>query len=401
MAIRTIKTEHDHQHALTELTTLLESEPAEGSDDAERAEILATLIEVYEDRQFPVEPPTPVEAIRFRMDQLGWAQKDLAPYIGSASKVSEVLNGKRPLTLTMIRKLHYQLGIPAASLIAEPEQIGDKPDPGEYPLKAMHKQGYFENAPETYSEFKKRARDWLTRFFDKPGVRESVPAYARSTAHYRTNKTIKPGAFEAWQIRVLQRSDEREVADYAPGIIDENFLHELASLSVLENAPLLAREFLEKHGIRMVVEPHLPGTYLDGAALKRTDGSPVVTLTLRHDRLDNFWFTLLHELVHIGWHLDGDTQCFFDVLDSHSDIDELETEADRIAADTLISPADWRDADLLTNTTPARVRQAARSIRRHPAIVAGRIRRETGDYRLLSKLIGKGTVRRLFLDEYA
>lgn len=119
MNIHPIKTAADHRRAVAGLTALLESAPAPGSAEADDAEVLATLIENYEEERFASELPTPIEAIRFRMDQRGLAQKDLVPYIGSASKVSEVLSGKRPLSINMIRSLHRHLGIPAEVLIGE------------------------------------------------------------------------------------------------------------------------------------------------------------------------------------------------------------------------------------------------------------------------------------------
>ena len=142
MNVRPIKTKSDHQRALAELTALLERAPAPGSPVADEAEVLGTLVERYEDERFPVELPTPLEVIRFRMDQLDLAQKDLVPYIGSASKVSEVLSGKRPLSLGMIRALHRHLDIPAEVLIGEPQNNENPPDSREYPLKEMHRRGY-------------------------------------------------------------------------------------------------------------------------------------------------------------------------------------------------------------------------------------------------------------------
>lgn len=393
MNIRPIKTNADHRRALTDLTVLLESAPAPDSAEADDAEVLATLIEDYEDARFPLELPTPLEAIRFRMDQLDLAQKDLSPYIGSASKVSEVLNGKRPLSLNMIRALHQHLSIPAEVLIAE----AVNPIGGEsFPLKEMHKRGYFADAPKAYSEFKKQADKWLGKFMHHAGVRETTPAYARSTAHYRSAKDIQPAAFFAWQARVLQQSRQRPSATYSHGVVDADFMAQVAGLSVLDKAPLLAREYLEKHGIRVVIEPHLPRTYLDGAALLSADGYPVIGLTLRHDRLDNFWFTLLHELVHVGWHLNTDHDAFFDTLDAPAKADELESEADELAGDALIPPNRWRNADARVNPQADLVREFARAIGRHPAVVAGRVRRDTGDYRLLSKLVGSRQVRSLF-----
>jgi len=79
------------------------------------------------------------------------------------------------------------------------------------------------------------------------------------------------------------------------------FMRDLVCLSYLDNGPLLAREFLRKSGIHFVLEQHLPHTHLDGAAIRLPDSSPLVALTVRHDRLDNFWFTLCHELAYIDF----------------------------------------------------------------------------------------------------
>jgi len=404
MNIRPIKTEKDHQRALAELATLLDSDPAPESPESDRAEVLGTLIEDYERRHFPIELPTPIEAIRFRMEQLGLRQKDLVPFIGSPSKVSEVLNGKRSLTMRMARTLHEQLGIPAEVLLGDAQDCPspDAPDESEFPLKEMHRRGYFENAPKSYRELKKHSSKWLSRFLGGNGVKEAPAGYARSTAHYRSAKTIHRAAFLAWQTRVLRQSEERPAADYRPGTVNESFLDELARLSIFDDAPLLARELLEKNGIRVVVEPHLPGTDLDGAALRRSDGLPVVGLTLRHDRLDNFWFTLLHELVHVGWHLAPGRDAFFDVLDAPSPAennqDSLEEEADRRAAEALIPARSWDSADVCSNPSAEEVKRFAQEIQRHPAIVAGRIRRDSGNYRLLGQLVASHRVRRLFQD---
>ena len=404
MNIRPIKTQKDHQCALAELAALLESDPAPESPDSDRAEVLGTLIDDYERRHFPIELPTPIEAIRFRMEQLGLRQKDLVPFIGSPSKVSEVLNGKRALTMKMARTLHEQLGIPAEVLLGDAEDCPnpDTPDESEFPLKEMHRRGYFQNAPKSYREFKKSSSKWLSRFLGGSGVNEALAGYARSTAHYRSAKTINRAAFLAWQTRTLRKSEDRPAADYRPGTVNETFLDELARLSIFDDAPLLAREFLEKNGIRFVVEPHLPGTYLDGAALRRSDGLPVIGLTLRHDRLDNFWFTLLHELVHVGWHLAPGRDAFFDVLDAPppagDNQDSLEEEADRRAAEALIPAHSWDSAAVRNNPSPEEVRRFAQEIQRHPAIIAGRIRRDSGNYKLLGKLVGSRRVRRLFQD---
>ena len=120
MNIKPIKTKVDYRAALKEIEALMTARA--GSPEGERLDILATLVEAYEKRHFHFDLPDPVEAIKFRMEQMALAPKDLVPMIGQINRVYEVLNRKRPLTLQMIRRLHQKLGIPAESLIKEPAQ---------------------------------------------------------------------------------------------------------------------------------------------------------------------------------------------------------------------------------------------------------------------------------------
>jgi HTH-type transcriptional regulator / antitoxin HigA len=116
--IKPIKSEADYEAALEHINMLMEAEL--NTSEADELDVLVTLVEAYEDRHYPIDLPDPISAIVFRMDQSGMTQRDLIPYIGSRSKVSEVLAGKRPLTLSMIRLLHSHLGIPAQVLLQEP-----------------------------------------------------------------------------------------------------------------------------------------------------------------------------------------------------------------------------------------------------------------------------------------
>ena len=117
MNIHPIRTKADYKRALRDVSAYFDNEPEPGSAEGDRFEILTTLVEAYEARQFPIEAPDPIEAIRFRMEQGGLSVKDLVPSIGRPNRVYEVLNRKRGLTLEMIRNLHRNLGIPAESLI--------------------------------------------------------------------------------------------------------------------------------------------------------------------------------------------------------------------------------------------------------------------------------------------
>src|SRR5688572_24442164 len=101
MNIRPIKTEGDYNAALNRVGELMDAEP--GSEADAELDVLATLVSAYEDEHFPIEAPDPVEAIRFRMEQKGLGRKDLEPYLGSRSKVSEVLNGRRNLTMKQVK----------------------------------------------------------------------------------------------------------------------------------------------------------------------------------------------------------------------------------------------------------------------------------------------------------
>jgi HTH-type transcriptional regulator / antitoxin HigA len=116
MEIKPVHNAKQHRAALREIERLWGAKP--GTPEHDRLEVLSTLVEDYEDKVEPVYPPDPVEAIRFRMEQLGLDRKALEPAIGSRARVSEVLSGRRRLTLDMIRRLHRQLGIPAEVLLA-------------------------------------------------------------------------------------------------------------------------------------------------------------------------------------------------------------------------------------------------------------------------------------------
>lgn len=119
--IKVIKSDQEHEAAVARLSELMDAEPLEGSAEENELEVLTVLIEHYEREHFPMDKPDPIEAIKFRMDQLGLVQKDLVEFMGSASRVSEVLNGKRALSLNMIRRLYHGLDIPLDILIQAPD----------------------------------------------------------------------------------------------------------------------------------------------------------------------------------------------------------------------------------------------------------------------------------------
>jgi HTH-type transcriptional regulator/antitoxin HigA len=115
MKIHPIRTDADHEAALKRIDRLMDALP--GTPEADELDVLATLVEAYENRRYPIDDPDPLSAIEFRMDQLGLTRKDLEPLLGSRGRVSEVLNGRRALSLQMIRRLNRELGIPLESLV--------------------------------------------------------------------------------------------------------------------------------------------------------------------------------------------------------------------------------------------------------------------------------------------
>lgn len=127
MQVKVIKHRTDYDVAMKRLNELLDIDPQEGTELADELELLLVVIKAYEKAIVPPVVVDPIEAILFRMEQMGLTRKDLEPYLGSVSKVSEVLNRKRPLSMTMIRKLHRGLGISADILIEEmPKYIPSK-----------------------------------------------------------------------------------------------------------------------------------------------------------------------------------------------------------------------------------------------------------------------------------
>jgi len=397
--IRPIRTEADYDAALTRISELMDT----GDDNAnDELEVLSTLVDVYEDANYEIDLPDPIEAILFRMEQQGLSRDDLRPHIGSRAKVSEVLSRKRPLTLRMIRALNTHLGIPAHVLIGE--QSAGLPDDlqevqwDRFPVAQMAKLNWIKAA----DDLSDRAEEVMRHLIKKAGGTETLSmALYRKNNSVRRNARMDPYALQAWCLYVLAEARGRELDSvYKPGVITEEFLREVARLSAFKDGPKLAIEFLAKHGIAVVFAKHLPKTYLDGAAMRTKEGVPVIGITVRYDRIDNFWFCLLHELAHIGWHLTQEVDYIVDDLSlNQTDHDEdwsKENQADELAQNGLIPPDDWANVMAGNSPTPMRVMSLAQQVGVHPAIVAGRVRKEGGNYRLLSQFVGNGEVSKHF-----
>jgi HTH-type transcriptional regulator / antitoxin HigA len=395
MKPKIIKSEAEYEAALAHIETLMDAAP--GSAEEEELELFALLVEQYEKENYPIDLPDPVDAILFRIEQQGLTRKDLIPYLGSSSKVSEVLNRKRPLSLNMIRNLHEGLGIPADILLQEP---GSELPPvryncRDYPFAAMLRAGYFGEWSESLPAAKDRSEQLLGELFAVFGDRAPERVYCRGD-----EAEIDTNALAAWQARTLTLAQaQNNLPNYDARQLDEDFFRKLIRASFFPNGPQLVPRLLYDQGIHFVLLDHLPKTYLDGAAFLTPDGRPVVGMTLRHDRLDNFWFTLVHELAHVQLHLHDKDVAFFDDTDSDGkDGDLREREANEWARNFLIPADRWHDKEvaLLATADEAEISNFAKQLEISPAIVAGRIRWESGDYTRFPHLVGRGEVRNLF-----
>jgi HTH-type transcriptional regulator/antitoxin HigA len=302
----------------------------------------------------------------------------------------------------MARAIHEHLGIPAAVLLQNPGARISKPlkglDWSRFPIKAMARFGWIENVRHVASN----ARPAMENLIRQAGGPEFVEAALdRKSDHVRANAKMDQYALRAWCWKVLADASAARVAPYVPGTVTPTFLRQLAQLSWSESGPLLAKEYLGRHGIVLLAVRHLPKTYLDGGALRRKDGTPVIGLTLRYDRIDNFWFGLLHELAHVGRHMEpgGDAAFVDDLTLRDLEVgrqDPREREADEWAEEALIPRGIWESSVARQHPTPAAVVSLATTLQVHPAIVAGRVRRERKNYHLLPRHVGAGEVRRQF-----
>ena len=411
VSVRPIRSEEDYEEALARVGELLDElsaaeEQIENPDHPSmiELEVLSDLVEIYESKTVDIGFPSAIEAIEFRIDQAGLTRRDLASLIGSSAKVSEVLSGKRPITMSMARALHRHLGIPVDVLFQELGASLPDAMPNiewtRFPLKAMVRAGWLPDV----TNLRDRAEELISGLMERAGGRAfaAAPIYRKNDSR-RINAKTDEYALRAWCWRVLAQARQNQPSvEYQAGVITPQLLRNLAQFSILTNGPVQAREYLARHGICLEYVSHLPKTHLDGAALRLPDGRPVIGLTLRYDRIDNFWFTLEHELGHVVLHLD-DCTSEAGFVDDHSlrgvessGSDKTEQEADQWAQNALIPPEIWGEDDIMEDPGPLAVMQMASQARVHPAIVAGRIRYESGNYRLLSQFVGTGEVRRQF-----
>ena len=393
MEPKIIKTKDQYRAYLSEVERLAADDPAPGTPEGDRLELLAKLVEDYEKQRFPFERPDPISAIQFRMEEQGLRQKDLAPILGGKNRVSEILSRKRPLTLPMVRALAESLHIPAELLIREPEvaEVDEGVSTEDIPLPHLLKSGWLPAGNAT-----RLTTSALVQRYLKP---LHGPLYLRRTITYGATPDTNKTNLRLWvgRVREIAAESRRQRGTWRPETLNEEFLSYVARLSWSEKGPRRAQEFLAEKGIALVVLPALPKTKLDGAAMLDHDGAPIIGVTVRFDRLDNFWFTLIHELVHVWKHLPERNIAITDEsIEEDRDDDSKEAEANRLARDAFIPRVLWKRSEVYQHPSFEGIYALADKLHISPAIIAGRLRREKTGYGAFSKLVGNRQVRRLF-----
>ncbi len=327
----------------------------------------------------------------------GMSQTDLAERLNMKPQQVQRYEATDYMGASLARLIEVAraLGVKASGTFEGPKQAGgsvfawgDAEDIvwGQLPYKEMIKRKWFD-VPRGGDPIEK-----VKEYFLHAAGPQFATALHRKKMH--SGNVPNEYALLAWQARVLERARAKiEEGTLGAFALDDRWLSDLARLTKRKDGPKRARDLLAKKGIVLVVERPLPGSYLDGAAMLADGETPVVGLTLRYDRLDNFWFVLMHELGHVFRHLfDGLRFDFFDE-ESASDTDVIEVEADKFALDTLIPEDLWDQCLSRFALSEEAVRIDAETIGIDPAIIAGRIRKERGNYTILNNLVGQGQVR--------
>jgi HTH-type transcriptional regulator/antitoxin HigA len=330
----------------------------------------------------------------------GWSQKQLAEALGLKEQQIQRYESERYASVSLSRfdRILSLLGAKLEASFA-PRNSGATTDNSEpfttiklQVLRDIQRRGWLPSSRDDKGpKVLEAAREYINEGLDLSKERAFHRKNIRSEA-----KFDKVGLL-LWQSRVLKVAKAAsEQIKVRFDITDMGWLKEFVRLSISPDAPKLALEYLQEKGIVVVVEQQLPQTYLDGAALLLSNGVPVIGLTLRYDRLDHFWFTLLHELGHIFLHFYRGLESGF--LDNLEAIDEsdYEKEADSFARSTLIIEEAWKNAPVRFSKSLDLAKSFASAQGIHVAIVAGRLRKERKDFSKLSELVGQGELRKLF-----
>ena len=245
-----------------------------------------------------------------------------------------------------------------------------------------------------------RAHGWFTEDMSEAQLRQSI---AENRIEFGSPSLLRTGLnvtehsedvlLHAWRARVAVRAREilsKEAINFDP--LEIGWLPKFVRLSSYPDGPKRAQQMLKEHGILLIPEAQIPGLAIDGAAFLESN-VPVIGMTIRKDAIDNFWFTLLHEVAHVILHYrTGLATGFFDQIETVT-TDEQEAEADSFAANILIPEERWRRSTARIAKSPRIIEDFAQEIGIHPAIVFGRVRKERNNFAIFANKIGGNTVR--------
>lgn len=329
----------------------------------------------------------------------GWKQKELARRLFLPEQQVQRYEAERyrSISLSGLQRVARTLGIRLTAHIDQPV-----PDPWlpSYEMSSSELQKVLKHA---------RENGWLDKAdqSDDNGISQLRRTVAEHVGEYGTPSLLRTGLnvhdltqdwfLLAWKAQVTRnalRQIQRKKPKYRP--LNMSWLSELVKLSAFDDGPARAKDMLAEQGIILIIEPQIAGMRVDGAAFL-IDEHPVIGLTLRLDTVDNFWFTLMHEMGHVILHYrTGLASGFFDDFE-HLEIDEMEEEANRFAQNMLIPDAVWSRSPARIAKTAEPVERLAKQLGIAPAIVFGRLRMERQNYKIFSDKIGRGRVRKQLL----
>jgi len=289
-------------------------------------------------------------------------------------------------------EVDLQMTLASAFAAAATNEDTEAFNPTKYPSREMKKRGWLDELAQERAFSSglvgRQAHEYVSFYTGSYGA-------ALHRKHVRTGGRFSEYALAAWQARIIQKAkreaSRKGLPPYQP--LDALFVKKLVELSRDDRGPLKAIGMLRERGVIVVVEPHLAETHLDGAALVLDGDHPIIGMTIRYDRLDNFWFTLLHEIGHIVRHRERLKDGFFDDSTAAPE-DASEAEADEFANNALIPTEVWKTSFVRFTKSADQVLQFARRLNVGDSVVAGRIRRERG-YHLFKSLVGDGCVREM------
>ena len=389
--MKLIRTEVEYDAALARIDALMSA--SEGSPEAEELEVLAILVEKYEEEHYPIPDAPAFEVLKLYMEQNGLAPKDMVPYLGSPSAVSKILNGKKELSLHQVRVLSKELGIPAETLICGNPEPGPEVDWTKFPLVEMARRDLFgaEHLASKSKTLNAAAAELMPKLIEEAKL--DANSQPRMRQGLKLGPASDPYAVMAWLIEVAKIAQESQPDRPYQGLTRED-LKNLASLSKTLDGIPKAIEYLAERGVPVVIAPHYKKSKIDGGVIILDGGRPAIGLSLRYDRVDYFWFTFLHEVAHIVL---GHVKDFLadEYLDSGQS-EKIEQEANGLVEAVTI-PKDIFD-QAIPQPELAMLEEIIELAQRcgvSVAIAAGRVRYLTGDYRKFARLVGIGRVREM------